>query len=473
MGSILVDLTCGRPLLWAAGAETSLQPLLVQLTAIILAARLGATVARRLGQPSVVGEIVAGLLLGPSALGAVAPELSAWLFGAGRAGQPAGLEAALTGFSQIGLVLLMFLVGLEFDFTHVRRQGRLAAMISLAGVALPFALGFGLALAMAPRLGALGAATTIDPRSFALFLGTALSITAIPILGRILIEMGMQHTLVGATVIAAAACDDVLGWTLLAAVSAIAAGNFDPWASARMIAATVAFAAAAFLVLRPLALPWLERAVADSGGRADTEPAAGAADRGRLPTTALSLVLAAIFAAALVTSRIGIFAIFGAFLLGAALSGRPRLREAISAQLTGFVTVFFLPIFFTYTGLRTNIGTLASPEAWGWCAAVLTAAVLGKWGGCGLAARLCGMPPHEASCVGILMNTRALMELVVCNVGMDLGVIPPAVYCMLVLMAIITTLMATPLAVRLLRGTVHEPGLVARGFLPDRDAGYP
>jgi Kef-type K+ transport system membrane component KefB len=471
MGSSLAVLICGRPVLLAAGAETALQPLLVQLTAIILAARLGATIARRCGQPSVVGEIVAGLLLGPSALGAVAPELSAWLFGAGRAGQPAGLEAALTSLSQIGLVLLMFLVGLEFDFTHVRRQGRLAFMISLAGVALPFALGVGLAAAMAPRLGALGAETAVDPRSFALFLGTALSITAIPILGRILIEMGMQHTLLGATVIAAAACDDAIGWTLLAAVSAIAVGRFDPWDTARMIAATAAFAATAFLVIRPLALPWLEHAVADAGDEAGAEGPPHAADHGRLPTGALSLVLAAIFAAALVTSRIGIFAIFGAFLLGAALSGRPRLREAVSAQLTAFVTVFFLPIFFTYTGLRTNIGALGSFEAWGWCVAVLSAAVLGKWGGCGLAARLCGMPQREASCVGVLMNTRALMELVVCNVGMDLGVIPPAVYCMLVLMAIITTLMATPLAVRLLRGTPHEPGLVARGFLPARRAG--
>jgi Kef-type K+ transport system membrane component KefB len=466
MGSPLASLTSGDFVLLAAGAETSLQPLLVQLTAIILAARLGATVARWLGQPSVVGEIVAGLLLGPSALGAVAPEASAWLFGGGRAGQATGLEAALTGFSQIGLVLLMFLVGLEFDFTHVRRQGRLAAMISLAGVILPFTLGVGLAVAMAPRLGALGAGTAVDPRSFALFLGTALSITAIPILGRILIEMGMQHTLVGATVIAAAACDDAIGWTLLAAVSAIAVGKFDPWDSARMIAATAAFAATAFLVIRPVLLPWLERAVAGHlrGGRPPVEDA----ERHHLPAGALSLVLAAIFAAALVTSRIGIFAIFGAFLLGAALSGRPRLREALSAQLTAFVTVFFLPIFFTYTGLRTNIGSLGSAEAWGWCAAVLAAAVLGKWGGCGLAARLCGMPPREASCVGVLMNTRALMELVVCNVGMDLGVIPPAVYCMLVLMAIATTLMATPLAVRLLRGTAHEPGLVARGFLSAR-----
>jgi Kef-type K+ transport system membrane component KefB len=166
-----------------------------------------------------------------------------------------------------------------------------------------------------------------------------------------------------------------------------------------------------------------------------------------------------------VTSWIGIFAIFGGFLLGAALSGSPKVREAFASQFNDFTTVFFLPIFFTYTGLRTNIGSLGSAEAWGWCAAVLAVAVAGKWGGCGLAARFGGMPAGEAACVGVLMNTRALMELIVINVGMDLGVIPPAVYCMLVLMAITTTLMATPLATRLLRGSQYESRLTERGFL--------
>jgi len=474
----------GIPVLLAAGQEATLRMLLLQLIVIILAARLGAAVARWLGQPSVVGEIVAGLLLGPSALGAVAPRLSAAIFGGGAdlaAGVTAGLDAALTGLSQIGLVLLLFLIGLEFDFSHIRRQGRLAAAISLAGIVAPFALGVGLAMLMMPRLAVLGGADRIDPLSFALFLGTAMSITAIPILGRILIEMGMQHTLIGATVIAAAACDDAVGWTLLAAVSAIAVGRFDPWSVVQMIGSTLLFAAFTLFVVRPWVLPWLERACDHDTGPAthrdrDTHgpdarknsseaPHQASPRTARLSPAALSLLLAALFAAAVVTSLIGIFAIFGAFLLGASLSGSPRLREAVAAHLTDFVTVFFLPIFFTYTGLRTNIGTLDSPEAWGWCAAVMAVAVLGKWGGCGLAARVFGMPPREAACVGVLMNTRALMELIVCNVGMDLGVIPPAVSCMLVLMAIGTTLMATPLAARMLRGTPHEQRLIDRGFL--------
>ena len=444
----LPPLAGSLPCLVAAGHEGTLRPLLVQLVVIILAARAGATVARWLRQPTVVGEIVAGLLLGPSVFGAFFPDLFAAVFRGGAGGGE--LEAALTGFSQVGLVLLLFLVGIEFDFSHIRRQGRAAAAVSLAGIIVPFTLGIGLAGLMMPRLNALGADGSIDARAFALFLGTAMSITAIPILGRILIEMGLQHTSLGATVIAAAACDDAVGWTLLAAVSALAVGSFEITGVALMITATVAFAAVMLGIVRPLLLPRLERSVGPDG---------------KLPLGAVSIVLAILLAAAYVTSRIGIFAIFGGFILGAALSGSPRVRAAFTAQLGDLVTVFFLPIFFTFTGLRTNIGSLDSPEAWGWAAAVMGVAVLGKWGGCGLAARLSGIPAGEAACVGVLMNTRALMELIVVNVGMDLGVIPPAVYCMLVLMAIGTTLMATPLATRLLRGSPHQATLVSRGFL--------
>jgi Kef-type K+ transport system membrane component KefB len=435
----------------ASASESSLRPLLVQLVVIILAARLGAAIARRLRQPSVVGEIVAGLVLGPSLFGALAPDAFAAVFHTvTQSGGQATLDASLTSFAQVGLVLLLFLVGIEFDFSHVRRQGQVSAAVSVAGVAVPFALGLVLAWLMTPRLEALGATGPIDPRSYALFLGTAMSITAIPVLGRILIEMGLQHTPLGATVIAAAASDDCIGWTLLAAVSAVAAGRFDPAAVVTMVASTAAFAAFTIFVFRPLVLPRLERAVKATG---------------RLPVGALSLVLAAIFVAGWVTSTIGIFAIFGAFLLGASLSGSARLREAVHSQLMDFVGLFFLPIFFTYTGLRTNIGSLAGAEAWGWCAAVFAVAVIGKWGGCGLAARLGGLPPGEAACVGVLMNTRGLMELIVINVGMDLGVIPPTVYTMLVLMAIGTTIMSAPLAAHLLRRSPYEGTLVARGFL--------
>ena len=451
------------PLL-AAGREEALRPLLVQLVVIMLAARAGALVARWARQPSVVGEICAGLLLGPSAFGALAPELSALVFPRG-ATAVGGLEASLTAFSQIGLVLLLFLIGIEFDFSHIRRQGRLAALVSVSGIVAPFSLGIGLAWLMTPRLEALGAGAAIDARSFALFMGTAMSITAIPILGRILIEMGLQHSPLGALVIAAAACDDAVGWTLLAAVSAIATGHFDPGVILAMAAATLAFAALLVLVLRPLLLPWLERCLG-AGSHSPDRPAG-------LPLGVLSVLLALLFVAALVTSWIGIFAIFGAFLLGASLSGSAPVRKAVAAQFADFVTVFFLPIFFTFTGLRTNVGSLATPEAWGWAAAVFAVAVIGKWGGCGVAARLGGLPVGEAACVGVMMNTRALMELIVVNVGMDLGVIPPAVYCMLVMMAIGTTLMATPLATRLLARSAYAGRLEERGFLRSRPVAHP
>jgi Kef-type K+ transport system membrane component KefB len=441
------------PLL-AAGDDGPLRLLLVRLLVIILAARAGAAVARRFGQPSVVGEIVAGLALGPSGLGRLAPGLSAAVFDPAEGpGDP-----ALVALSQIGLVLLLFLVGLEFDFSHIRRHARLAAAISTAGIVTPFVLGLGLGGLMVPRLPALGADATTDPRSFCLFLGTAMSITAIPVLGRLLVEMGLHRSLLGAAVIAAAACDDAAGWTMLAAVSAIAKGEFHPASIVRMIAGTLTLAACCLLILRPLLRPWLEKALGAAGGPTGA----------RLPPGPLSLLLATLFAAAIAASLVGPFAIFGAFLLGASLSDTPRLREAVSSQLGPTLDVILLPVFFTYTGLRADLGTLGSVEALGWAAAVMAVAVAGKWGGCGLAARGCGMPAAEANAVGLLMNTRGLMELVVCNVGLDLGVIPRSVYCMLVLMAVGTTLMTAPLAARALADMPHAPLLASRGFLGGR-----
>lgn len=436
---------------FAAGGEGILQPLLIQLVVIILAARAGAFIARKLRQPSVVGEIVAGLLLGPSCFAAVFPDLFGLVFQPLEGADSVKLEAALTTLSQIGLIFLLFLIGLEFDFSHIRYQGRAAAAISITGVVAPFIIGFTLATLMLPRLALLDPLASFHARSFAIFMGTAMSITAIPILGRILIELGMQRTPIGTTVIASAACDDAVGWILLAAVTSLAIGNFQVWNVITMAGSSIFFLLVLLYTVRPFLLPWLEKEVIRGHGRLLPGP--------------LAILLTLLFVCAIATSAIGIFAIFGAFLFGAVLSGKSSLREAISGQLNDFVTIFFLPIFFTYTGLRTNIGTLTTPESWFWCALVMAAAVLGKWGGCGLAARLSGMPRKEAACVGILMNTRALMELIVINIGMDLGVIPPSVYCMLVLMAVGTTLMATPLAVRMLRNTPYEKGLVERGFL--------
>jgi Kef-type K+ transport system membrane component KefB len=431
--------------------EEVLLPVLVQLAVIILAARLFAVAFRRLGQPSVVGEIAAGLVLGPSVLGRFFPGVFDAVFHPAVPGLPPEMSNALLGWilttmSQLGLIFLLFLVGLEFDFSHLRRHGHSALAVSLAGVALPFGLGFGLAYLIRPY-----ADGDVPELGFALFLGTALSITAIPVLGRIMQELNLTRTRLGAVTITAAAVDDATGWILLATVAAVVKAQFQPLNTVVMAAGAVGFVVLMVFAARPLLRRWVRYALR----RGD----------GELSVNALAIILAVAFACAIITNRIGIFAIIGAFLLGAVLSGEHDFRVAVSRKLRDFVTAFFLPIFFAYTGLRTNVGSLGSWELWGLCGLVLLAAVAGKLGGCGLAAWLTGRPPRESACVGALMNTRGLMELVVCNLGKDLGVIPDSVFCMLVLMALVTTVMTTPLLLRLARGTELEPYVLRSGFV--------
>ncbi|MFO0845037.1 MAG: cation:proton antiporter [Gemmataceae bacterium] len=430
-------------------AEELLLPLLVQLVLVIAAARLFGCLARRVGQPAVVGEILAGLLLGPSVLGRVSPQLFRLVFRPTVADLPPDasdlmLHTVLTALSQVGLILILFLVGLEFDFGHLKYRGKSALAISLAGVALPFALGLGLGAATHDAV-----AAQVPYLGFVLFLGTAMGITAIPVLGRMMVEWGITRTSLAAVTISAAAVDDACGWILLAAVAAAARSAFHPGQTAMMIGATIAFTA-----LLVFARPLLSRF-----GRAALR------GDGELGLNSLTVLLVLVFVCAAVTNVIGIFAVFGAFLLGAVLSGEGALRDAVQRRLRDFVTGFFLPIFFAYTGLRTDIGTLESWPLWGLAAAVSLTATVGKFGGCALAGWLSGLRPREAACVGAMMNTRGLMELVVVNVGKDLGVIPDSVFCMLVLMALATTFLTTPLLIWLGRGTELEPCLRASGFL--------
>lgn len=437
--------------------EDLLLPVLVQLVVIILAARGFALLFRRLGQPSVVGEIAAGLVLGPSVLGWLLPGLSAAIFHPDLPGVAPELADLLLNrifsvLSQIGLIFLLFLIGLEFDFSHLRWNGKAAISISVAGIILPFALG----LALVPLLLAHVESHPESPgplpsAGFALFLGTALSITAIPILGRMLMELNVTRTRIGAIAISAAAVDDATGWILLAAVAGFVRAEFRPTGTLLMVAETVGFALAMIFLVKPLLVRWV-RHVLRSGN-------------GELGLNALVGLLALLFVSATVTNLIGIFAIFGAFFLGAVLSGEHEFRQAVGRRLRDLVTALFLPIFFTYTGLRTNVGTLGSAELWLLCGLVLAAAVVGKFGGCGLAAWISGFSPREAACIGVMMNTRALMELIVINVGYELRVIPPSVFCMLVLMALITTVMTTPILLRVMRGTELEQYIDRSGFL--------
>jgi Kef-type K+ transport system membrane component KefB len=436
--------------------EHLLLPVLVQLVVIVIVARLFGLLARKLGQPTVIGEIVAGLLLGPSLFGWLFPDVFAAVFKPSLPDVPQDLANAafpkvFQALSQLGLIFLLFLVGLEFDFGHLKVKGAAAAAVALAGIALPFALGAGLAPVLHPHLEPHPEAGPVPLVGLTLFLGVALSITAMPVLARIMLEFGITRTKIGVIAMASAAIGDAVGWVLLAAVKPVAAvgtEGFSLAATALMVALGAGFAVVMFFVVRPLLVRYLTWSMNANGGK--------------LSANALAVLLAGVLLSALATNLIGISAIFGAFLFGVILCDRHEVREQVVGKLWDFVTTFFLPIYFTYTGLRTDAGSLGG--LWWVAAAVLLAAVGGKFVGCAGAARLTGFKWKEAGVIGALMNTRGLMELVVVNIGYDLGVIPKSLYCALVLMAVVTTLMAGPLVVALRRGTEIEAPLRASGF---------
>jgi Kef-type K+ transport system membrane component KefB len=355
--------------------------------------------------------------------------------------------------SHVGLVLLVFLVGLEFDFIHLRTHGRAALGISLTGILLPFGLGVALAPLIHPLLEAHpGSGQPVPLAGFTLFLGVALSITALPVLGRMMVELGITRTRLGTITITAAAVDDAIGWILLAAAAAVVRAELSPAAVALRVAFTTAFCAVMFLVVRPLLLSWVRRQVA----------------AGALGAGGIAVLLVVLVGGAIATSWIGIYSIFGAFVLGAVLSDQIEFRDAVNRRLHDLITAFFLPIFFTYTGLRTNVGSISGAALWSCAALVLAAAVIGKLGGCALAARLTGFDRREAAMIGLMMNTRGLVGLVVVNQGYEMRVIPPSAYCMLVLVALLTTVVTTPALLAWMEGTELEEPIRRSGFLGRR-----
>ena len=436
--------------------EELLQPVLVQLVVIVAAARIAGVLARRLGQPAVVGEVVAGLLLGPSLLGWLLPELSAAIFKPHLDAVPQDLADAafpkiFQVFSQVGLIFLLFLIGLEFEFGHLKERGKAALAVSLAGIALPFALGAGLARLVHPHLEDHPTAGPVPLFGLTLFMGISMAITAIPVLGRIMLELNVQRTRLGTVTMTAAAINDAVGWVMLAAVAALAKATFDPADTALMVAETVGFALVVALAVRPLAVRYFASSLR--------------ANAGNLSFNALAVLVVLMLLCAVATNLIGIFAIFGPFLLGVAISDQPAFRAAVTARLRDLVTVFFLPVFFTYTGLRTEVTSVTGAAGWLTLGGVLLAAVAGKLGGCAVAARVTGMPWRESLIVGAMMNTRGLVELIVINVGYELGVIPKSLFAALIIMAVITTAMTTPLLLLLRRGTEIEAPIAASGFL--------
>jgi Kef-type K+ transport system membrane component KefB len=391
---------------------------LLELTIIVVAGRVGGALARRIGQSAAVGEIVVGILLGPSLFGFLAPHAFDFVF---HSAPP----EPLTVLSNLGLVLLMFQIGMEFDFSHLTETVNRAAVlrISIACLTLPFAGGFGLGMFIAHGVPPAARINT------ALFVATALSITALPMLGRIMMELNLTRTRVGVVAISAAAVNDVVGWLLLAFVTTLTVSEFVPSRFALRVAMVGAFGLVSVLVVRPL----LKKAIRSSPPR-----------DGKMSANLLGAILAVIFIAAMTTYQIGIFAIFGGFMMGVILYDESELVTAWRDRLGDFVTVFFLPIFFTYTGLRTFIGGLDTSADWGWCAAIVAIATVTKLGGAYFMARRCGFDHPQSAMIGFMMNTRALMELIVLNVGLDLGVITPKLFTMLVIMAIVSTIITTP-----------------------------
>lgn len=439
--------------------EHLLLPILFQIVVIVLVARVFATLFRKFGQPAVVGEIFAGMILGPSLLGAIAPDLFAMIFKPHMGDMPQALAnvflpKVFSVLAQLGLIFLLFLVGLEFDFSHLKTHARSAGLISVAGIVLPFALGIGLAQLVHDKMEPVEGKGFVDKWGFTLFMGVSMSITAIPILGRMMMEMGITRSRVGVIVITAAAIDDAAGWILLATISAVVSSQFDVLQTLLMVGETLAFGAFMYFVARPL----LVRAIRSTMKAND----------GDISLNALAVVIAVLFASAIVTGLIGIFAIFGAFILGAVLSDQHEFREKVNAKLRDMVTAFFLPIFFVNTGLRTDISSI-SGDLWMVAIAVTAAAIVGKFGGCSLAARLSGFSARESTLIGVMMNTRALMELIVINVGYELGVIPKSMFAMLVIMALVTTIMTTPILMRFMRGTELEPLIRSSGFLSPKE----
>jgi Kef-type K+ transport system membrane component KefB len=393
---------------------------MLQLIVMIAAARMGNRLLRALGQPGVVGEIVAGLVLGPSLFGHFFPAAAVFVFGATP-------SMPITIISQIGLVLLMFQIGTDFEFGHLsrprNRNGTIG--IAVASVAVPFALGFAIGEMSAPYL-----APRIDSLTYSLFFGVGLAITAVPILGRILREFDLTHTEIGVVAISAAAVNDVIGWVMLAGISAYASARFSAGGIGVQVGGIALLLLLAWYVLRPLVKRLL---------------AAMPIVNGQLPPNLMTIVVCLAFAAGICTYKLGIFAIFGGFLAGLLFHRDRRFVEAWRNQVGKFVMVFFLPVFFTYTGLRTNVLGLVSGSDWEWLSVVLAAAILGKVVPVYLASRLAGFNSRESTILGSLMNTRALMELIVLNIGLDLGFIPQNVFTMLVIMAVVTTVMTGPL----------------------------
>jgi Kef-type K+ transport system membrane component KefB len=397
------------------GKPDALVHVLVALAAVLVTGRLLGLLFRYLGQPPVIGEVVAGILLGPSLLGQVWPEAAAFVL-------PSSVAPYLAVIAQLGVILYMFLVGLELNPGVLRERAGATVAISHASITVPFLMGAALALILYPRLSSHDVSFT----SFALFLGIATAITAFPVLARILTDRRMQATQLGVMALGCAAAGDVTAWCLLAFVVGVAQAQVG--GALLTLALTMAYIALMVLAVGPVAVRLL-----------------GRFDESRLTPGVIAVVFAALLLSALATDAIGIHAIFGAFLLGAVIPHDCALARALTHKLEDLVTVLLLPAFFAFTGMRTRIGLVSGAEQWLLCGLIIVVATAGKFGGTLAAARLTGLGWRDAAALGLLMNTRGLMELIALNIGLDMKIISPALFAMMVLMALATTMATTPL----------------------------
>jgi Kef-type K+ transport system membrane component KefB len=392
----------------------------------MLTARLVGAVFAKFNQPAVIGEVVGGILLGPSLLGRIAPDLQASLL------RPDA--APLLGvIAELGVILYMFLVGLELDLHALGSRARSTIAISNAGILVPFVLGIALAWTIFGEYGPPGVSLT----SFALFLGVSMAITAFPVLARILEDKGLQRTPLGVMALTCAAIDDVTAWCLLAFVVSVTQAT--PAGALLTVALT-----AIYILLMLTAGRWLMVRLVS---RLDSSR--------RIGEQSLTIILAAVLLSAIATEFIGVHAIFGAFLLGTIIPHESRIAGHVRDRIEDVVRVMLLPAFFAFTGLRTEIGLLQSAHDWWICAVIIAVATAGKFGGVALAARATGSTARDSAALGILMNTRGLVELIVLNIGLDLGVITPRLFTMLVIMALVTTMMTSPILTTLVGSRVQ------------------
>lgn len=414
----------------AAGKAVGAKPhaimhVLIALAAIIIAGNLVGYLFRYFGQPQVMGEMVAGIMLGPSLLGRISPEAMHFVL-------PPEVGPYLGVIAQLGVILYMFLVGLELNSGLLRSHAHATVAISHASIVAPFCLGSILALFLFRDL----APGNVPFTSFALFMGIAMSITAFPVLARILTDRKMEKTDLGVVALSCAATDDVTAWCLLAFVVGIAQSAVG--GAVQTVAMALGYIAVMFILVRPLATRYLGHS------------------HGAAPKQALTVcVLVGLLLSALAAEWIGIHAIFGAFLLGAIIPHESDVARDLQHKMEDMVKILLLPAFFAFTGMRTEIGLVSGWNDWLVCGGIILVATLGKFGGTLAAARATGLDWKMSSALGILMNTRGLMELVVLNIGLEMGVISPTLFAMMVIMALVTTFATTPI-LRLITGGKYD-----------------